>query len=125
MNIEYPHIPISLCITEHHWQLSGGNLQKALLLALEATEKTRWRVVCANIITECDEPYRTLVLSRKVLEELRAQQLQYRKNLADGANHSHYEYKELFRFTADMHMPLAQDRHTSADFEAAAQLSPV
>ena len=123
MNTKHPHISVDICISERHWELGEGNVQKAMLQALEKTERSQWRVVCANIIAECSEPYRTLVLSREILEDLRMQQLQYKNGRANTGTTS---TDTLFRFTAEMHTPLVQeDTHPAAGFECKSCSSPV
>lgn len=121
MDIQHPRTTVDIFITERDWQLSEGNFQKALLRSLQRAENTQWRIVCANIIVECSEPYRTLVLSRKVLENLREQQSQHRQMMTNMSTHNP---DKMLQFTAEMHMPLVKDAYAQASLESADSKAP-
>jgi len=100
---QHPREAINVCISSHDWQSSDGDFQAALLCALERKTGEKWRVVCANIMVECSGLYRTLVVSREVLADLREQQCQYKQN----RDAMHFMTSEvMFRFNAEIHLPL-------------------
>ena len=114
---------IEVCISARDWQSSEGDFQPALLRALERNTKSRWRAVCANILVECIEPYRTLVLRREILETLRAQQ-----QVLTAQQHQEIDSSvcpDLFTVKAEMHTPLIEDKQASIMFKrSAAFLTP-
>jgi len=95
MSTKHPRQDIEVCISARDWESSSGDFQLALLHAVERDTRSRWRVVCANILAECIEPYRTLVLRREVLDSLRAQQQS--------------SCLEISQVTAELHTPLYED----------------
>ena len=107
MNFSHPRRDIDVCISAHDWEICGGDLQSALLHVLERDTQSRWRVVCANILVECIEPYRTLVLRSDVLERLRKQQ-----QVLNSERKKEIDFSvcpEIFQVKAELHTPLAED----------------
>jgi hypothetical protein len=95
---------IDISITPRDWQSSGGDSETALLRALERSVRSRWRVVCPNILVECIEPYRTLVLHNEAVQNLREQQMLAQQHI-NGT--SPYGIDEPFQVSAELHTPLA------------------
>ena len=117
MNTEHPRVEIEVSVSGNDWALSEGNFQVALAHALERETKSRWRVVCANILVECNEPYRTLVLQREVLETLRSQQFLFRQQTEMDAR----TYPGVFPVKAELHTPLINDVQARLVFERSAR----
>ena len=106
MKMKHPKEEIEVCISASDWEACQGDFQAALMRALTRETKTQWRVVCANIMVECTEPYRTLVIQSAVLETLRQQQNAFQQQCEEVI------CPEMSHIKADMHMPLIADEHS-------------
>ena len=113
--MEHPKEEIEVCISANDWKTSQGDFQAALVRALSRKTKTQWRVICANIMVECTEPYRTLVVQSAVLETLREQQISFQQQ-----PEAEVICPEISYVKADMHMPLIADEHSHIMFKRSA-----
>lgn len=118
MSTEYPREEIEVSISAYDWEKCKGDFQSALIVALERETKSHWRIVCANILVECCEPYRTLVLQNEMLENLRAQQHLYKQQQKEVAL---FVCPEIFQVKAELHTPLIADEQARNIFELSAQ----
>jgi hypothetical protein len=100
---------IDISINARDWQSSDGDFQGALLRALEHGARSRWRVVCPNILVECIEPYRTLVIKNEVLQALREQQRLFHEHMGSSASTPAFEaWHDPIQISAELHTPLAE-----------------
>lgn len=118
MSTEYPREEIEVSISTYDWEKCKGDFQSALIQALKRETKSHWRVVCANILVECSEPYRTLVLQNEMLKNLRAQQYLCRQQQKEMA---FFVCPEMFQVKAELHMPLIADEQARNTFRLSAQ----
>lgn len=118
MSNQHPREEIAVFISASDWQLSNGEYQAALLGALGQHTKSQWRMVCANILVECSEPYRTVVLCREVLETLRTYQALFGAQTQN--ENAAWIFPEIFQVKAEMHTPLIEDVRANIMFKRAA-----
>lgn len=108
MNREDKRHEIDICITARDWQSSDGDFQTALARALERSARSRWRVVCPNILVECIEPYRTLVLGSATVQSLRAEEQSFAEKRGEGART--HTPNDSFQVTGELHSPLSSSK---------------